>query len=75
MELVRCRGGKPNSYGEFNAVTLPNSGMAGSISSRWHEEGAPDDTRDCVPMDIPVELASQDFFANRDPVLEAVLAY
>jgi hypothetical protein len=68
-------GGKPNSYGEFNAFTLPNSGLHGSVSSRWHEEGEPDDTREFVPMDIPVSLSSKDYFAGRDPVLDAILAY
>ncbi len=68
-------GGKPNSYGEFNAFTLPNSGMTGSISSRWHEEGTPEDTRDHIPVDIPVQTNSTEFFTNQDPVLEAVLAY
>lgn len=68
-------GGKPNSYSEFNAITLPNSGMTGSISSLWHQEGTPDDTRDYVPVDIPAQLTSDDYFADRDPVLDAVLAH
>lgn len=68
-------GGKPNSYGEFNAFTLPHSGMSGSISSRWHEEGEPDDTREFLPVDIAVPFISRDYFASRDPVLAAVLAY
>jgi len=68
-------GGKPNSYSEFTAFTLPNSKMTGSISSLYHEEGGPGDTRDFVPMDIPVALTSADYSANRDPVLDAVLAY
>jgi hypothetical protein len=67
--------GKPNSYGEFNAFTLPNSGLHGSVSSRWHEEGEPDDTREFVPMDLPVSLSSKDYFGGRDPVLDAILAY
>lgn len=66
-------GGKPNSYGEFNAVTLPNSGLRGSISSLWHEEGEPDDTREFIDVHMPVALSSSDWFGSRDPVLDAVL--
>ncbi len=68
-------GGKPNSYSEFTEFSLPNTGMSGSISSRWHEEGGPGDTREYVPVDIPVAVMSADFFANHDPVLDAVLSY
>lgn len=67
--------GKPNSYGEFNAFTLSNSQMYGSISSRWHEEGEPDDTRKYIPVDIPAPLTSGDFFSQHDPVLDTILAY
>lgn len=66
--------GKPNSYGEFNAFTLPNSDMHGSISSRWHEEGEPDDQREFVPVDIPVTVSSKDYFTGHDPVLDAIIA-
>lgn len=68
-------GGKPNSYSERTDFTLPNTKMVGSISSRYHEEGGPGDDREFVPVDIPVEMTSADYFGNRDPVLDAVLAY
>ena len=68
-------GGKPNSYSERTDFTLPNTKMSGSISSRYHEEGGPGDNREYVPVDIPAAMTAADYFGNRDPVLEAVLAY
>jgi hypothetical protein len=54
-------------------VALPWSGLNVSISNRYHES-IPGDTREWNEPEIPVELASRDYFANRDPVLDAVLS-
>jgi hypothetical protein len=64
---------KPNFVGEENEVVLPWSGARGSISNRYHEQIA-GDTRTWIEPDIRVELSSKDYFANRDPSLEAVVA-
>jgi len=63
---------KPNFVGEENQIVLPWSGGIGSISNRYHES-IPGDTRAWIEPEIKVELSSKDYFANRDPVLEAVL--
>jgi len=63
---------RPDFPGEDTSLRLPWSGIHGSISSRWHMvDGA--DTRTWIAPRIPVRLTSRDYFANRDPVLEAVL--
>jgi hypothetical protein len=62
---------KPNFVGEENEVVLPYSGARGSISNRYHEN-IPGDTRPWIEPDLKILLSSKDFFANRDPVLEAV---
>jgi hypothetical protein len=67
--------GKPNSYGEYNPFRLTHTGLYGSVSSRWHEEGEPDDDREFIPVDISVPLRSTDFVNGHDPVLEAILIY
>jgi hypothetical protein len=67
-------GSKPNFVGEENAVVLPWSGAMGSISNRYHES-IPGDDRKWIEPEIKVELSSPDYFANRDPVLQAVLKY
>ncbi len=63
---------KPNFVGEENQIVLPWSGAIGSISNRYHES-IPGDTRAWIEPEIKVELSSKDYFANRDPVLEAIL--
>lgn len=66
--------GKPNSYSEHNDFHLNHTGVTGSISSLFHQEGEPDDTREYIDVQIPVPLTSKDYFEHRDPALEAVLA-
>jgi hypothetical protein len=63
---------KPNFVGEENQIILPWSGALGSISNRYHES-IPGDTRLWIEPDLKVDLASQDYFSNRDPVLELLL--
>jgi len=51
---------------------LPNSGWLLTISTRYHQT-EDQDRRTWIAPKIPVELSSADYFANRDPVLDAVL--
>lgn len=66
-------GGKPNHFGELNSFILPNSKLTISHSTKWFEkvEGDPD----AVHPDVLIEVGSADFFAGKDPVLEAALNY
>lgn len=64
---------KPNFVGEESEVVLPWSGAIGSISDEYHET-IPGDTREWIEPDIKLSLSSTDYFANRDPLLEKVLA-
>lgn len=66
-------GGKPNSYGEIRRFALPNSGFNIIHSTRFFQV-VPGNPSTLQP-DILVELTGPDYFAGRDPVLEAVLAY
>ena len=65
--------GKPNSYSEYNDFHLKHTGVSGSISSLFHQEGKPDDTREYIDVHIPAPLTAQDYFTNRDPYLQAIL--
>lgn len=67
--------GKPNSYSETGPYELPNSGLSGSLSALFHEEGEPDDDRPWVDVDIPAVITYDDYQSNRDPFLDAVLAH
>jgi len=68
-------GGSPNQYGDAISLFLPNSGLRVEISSVYWEKSEPDDERLTLEPDIMVELSSEDFFANRDPAIEAILNY
>lgn len=65
-------GGKPNSYGEVQSFTLPNSRISVSYSTRLFQT-VPGDPPSVLP-DLPVEMSVNDLLAGRDPVLEAILA-
>jgi esterase/lipase len=68
-------GGSPNLYGDTSQYTLPNSKINVYISRRTWIKSVKDDPRFSLEPQIPVELASQDYFAARDPVLDAILKY
>jgi tetratricopeptide (TPR) repeat protein len=65
-------GSRPNFVGESAPTVLPYSGLQMTISTRYHQTDD-QDQRTWIAPKIPVELASEDYFANRDPVLDAVL--
>lgn len=52
---------------------MPHSGLRVFISREYHDNFDPANPRDAVLPDIPVELSSADYFAHRDPVLDAAL--
>lgn len=62
----------PNFSGEETALVLPWSGVRGSISSRYFQDSDPLDHRSWIDIDLPVPLTATDYFAGRDPVLEAI---
>lgn len=67
-------GSSPNFVGEGpNFFELPYSGTRVTISSWYHQFSFWNDTRQWIAPDLPVELSSGDYFANRDPVLEAIV--
>jgi hypothetical protein len=66
-------GGSPNLYGDTRPVRLPASGQTLYMAARYWERSTPDDARLTIDPDIPVELSSEDYFAGRDPVLDAIL--
>jgi hypothetical protein len=64
-------GGKPNHYGELKFLTLPNTKMVVSYSTKYFTH-AEKDTPSLMP-DISVKMTFQDYRTGRDPFLEAVL--
>lgn len=69
-------GGAPNQYGDAKDVPLPNHPeVLVRVSTRYHAFGGAGDERLTHEPKIPVPLTSQDYFAGRDPVLQAALSY
>ncbi len=64
-----------NAYGDSHRITLPNSGITVRVSSLWWQLSDPRDTRPWTPPEIAVDLSFDDYRMNRDPALEAILAY
>lgn len=66
-------GGPFNFYSDPILIRLPNSGLEVWIPTLYHQHGDAWDDRDFYPPDYPIITSSDDYFAGRDPVLEAVL--
>ena len=67
-------GGGVETYGDTFPLTLPTLGWTVHIAARYHERKKNrSDHRLAVEPDVPVDLASSQYFAGRDPVLERVL--
>ena len=64
---------RPNFVGESTSFRLPWSGAIGSISTRYHSFRDADERIWIAPR-LPLALSSGDYFANRDPALDAVVA-
>ena len=64
-------GGGVNQYGDSVGRRLRTTGWNLNVATLYHEKGGPHDRRLAVEPDILVEPTSEDFFAGRDPVLEA----
>ena len=55
---------------ECHDIVLPNSGFVVTVPTFTFHTG---DERDSIAPDVPMSLSSADFFAGKDPVLDAVL--
>jgi len=66
-------GGSPNHYGELQFLTLPNSGIKVSYSTKYFKWT--DDNSDAIYPEIATPVSFDDYLAGIDPALEAVLAY
>jgi hypothetical protein len=67
-------GSKPNHVGDDTLVTLPYSGISGSIACAFHQTGFRD-VRDWIAPSIPVALSSREYFGQEDPVMKTIMTY
>jgi hypothetical protein len=66
-------GGAPNYWADVTNVRLPNSGLTALVSTMYEGYGVAGDPRLSIEPDLPIEMTAPDYFAGRDPVLEAAL--
>jgi C-terminal processing protease CtpA/Prc len=69
-------GGGLNFWNDVQWVTLPDYPvpMQVGVSTRYWQKATPDDPRLTIEPAIGIPSRASDYFAGRDPVLEAVLA-
>ena len=66
-------GGSPNQFGDALELELPETGLLAKVATvSWETAGSGDGRLTRAP-DVEVPLRSEDFFAGRDPVLDAAL--
>ncbi len=69
-------GSSPNFYGEENNFKLPNSGLTGSISSRyWLGGPTSDDNRKWISPELPAQLSADEFRNGVDPSMQVIIQY
>jgi hypothetical protein len=66
-------GGSPNLYGDARQIHLPYGTQDLYMATRYWERSTPGDERITIEPTIRVSLSSADYFAGRDPVLDAIL--
>ena len=67
-------GGKPNHYGDFRIMFLPNSRLEVHYSTKWFPLMSPYDPASLEP-DVRAPQSLKDCLARRDPALEAALRH
>lgn len=66
-------GERPNSYSENDEMTLPNSRLVVSYSTRYYKFVDEDEDVPAVMPDVMIEPSWSDFRAGRDAVLDWIL--
>jgi tetratricopeptide (TPR) repeat protein len=64
-----------NAYGDSYRLTLPNSGVTVRVSTLYWQLSDPRDPRPWTPPETATDLTFDDYRRNRDPALEAALAW
>ncbi|MBT8063148.1 MAG: hypothetical protein KJO85_10730, partial [Gammaproteobacteria bacterium] len=63
-----------NMYGDAEAFFLPNSGYQVDISRRYWQLSLSDDFNSFIPVQIPAALTGAEYFSDKDPAVDQILA-
>lgn len=66
-------GSKPRHFGDEAEFVLPYSSAMGQLAPGEHVDSLYRDDRVWIAPAIPASLASEDYFAGRDPALDAAI--
>jgi hypothetical protein len=66
-------GSRPNFAGDDSDLQLAYSRLHVSVASRWYQDSDAGDARPWIAPRLAVPVRAQDYFANRDPAMDAVL--
>jgi hypothetical protein len=66
-------GGSPNLYADVRPTRLPYSGQAYYVATHYIRRTTDDDPRITIEPDIAMPMTAADYFAGRDPVLQAAI--
>lgn len=64
-----------NFYGDNTRVELPNSKISAFLSYAWWQDKPQWEGGEWTVPNMPVDMSSEDYKQNRDPVLEAALSF
>ncbi|MBT8305818.1 MAG: hypothetical protein KJN85_02665, partial [Maribacter sp.] len=64
-----------NFYGDNNRVELPHSKIPAYLSFAWWQDKPQWEGREWLAPHIAIEMGSEDYTTNRDPVLEEALSF
>ena len=64
-----------NFYGDNNRVELPNSKIPAFLSFAWWQDKPQWENDDWLTPHIAVDMSSEDYKTNNDPVLKAALSF
>lgn len=67
-------GTSPNQYGDSVQVVLDHSGLVFRVAPQYIIRSEREDERITIEPDIEARLSSTDYFGDRDPAMEAILA-
>ena len=70
----RGHGRQPEPVRRRPAVALPYGGQSVFVATRYWQRSTPDDPRITIEPESPPTSRRRDYFAGRDPVLQAILA-
>jgi hypothetical protein len=62
-----------NHFGDPMSFPIKGTGLRLSTSTVWHQGTSSREQRPFMAVNVPVEMDAKDYFAGRDPVLEAAL--